>query len=169
MRNSLKKIPILCAAGIAFATSAIAPIIAQPPAKPFVVYSNGLQNGWQNWSWAKVGLDFDAGKIHAIQVEGDAWTALLLHHDAFSTAGYTKLVFYINGGVDGGQTLFIKAFSGGKPIEASFQIAPKVKTWTKVEVPLKDLGAADHSIDAIMIQGVGQAYKPYYVAEVEFD
>ena len=101
MRNSLKNLYILCAAGIAFATSAVAPAIAQAPAKPFVVYSNGLQNGWQSWSWAKVGLDFDAGKIHAMKIEGDAWTALNLHHDAFSTAGYTKLVFYINGGIDG--------------------------------------------------------------------
>ena len=169
MRNSLKNLYILCAAGIAFATSAVAPAIAQAPAKPFVVYSNGLQNGWQSWSWAKVGLDFDAGKIHAMKIEGDAWTALNLHHDAFSTAGYTKLVFYINGGIDGGQSLSVKAFADGKPIESNFQIAPKIKTWTKVEVPLKDIGAADRSIDSIVIQGGGQPYKPYYVAEVEFD
>ena len=167
MRNSLKGLFFLSAAGLALAASSGA--IAQATAKPFVVYSNGLQNGWQSWSWAKVGLDFDAGKIHAIEVQGDAWTALLLHHDAFSTAGYTKLVFFINGGVDGGQTLSIKAFSDGKPIESNFQISPKIKTWTKVEVPLKDIGANDRSIDSILIQGGGQPYKPYYVAEMEFE
>jgi len=167
MKQSVKKLAILCAAGIALAAPSGA--IAQATAKPFVVYSNGLQNGWQNWSWAKVGLDFDAGKIHAIQVEGDAWSALLLHHDAFSTAGYTKLVFFINGGIDGGQSLSIKAFADGKPIEANFQIKPKIKTWTKVEVPLKDISANDRSIDSIVIQGGGEPYKPYYIAEIEFE
>jgi len=167
MKQLAKNLVLFCAAGSALAASSGA--IAQATPKPVVVYSNGLQNGWQSWSWAKVGLDFDAGKIHAIQVEGDAWTALLLHHDAFSTAGYTKLVFFINGGIDGGQSLSIKAFADGKPIEANFQISPKTRTWTKVEVPLKDIGANDRSIDSIMIQGGGQPYKPYYVAEMEFE
>jgi len=169
MRKSLKTLSILCVAGIALATSSVDPAVAQARGKPFVVYSKGLQNGWQSWSWAKVLLDFDAGDIHTMRVEGDAWTGLLLHHDAFSTAGYTKLVFYINGGIDGGQALSVKAFADGKAIESNFQIAPKTKAWTKVEVPLKDLGANDRSIDSILIQGGGQPYKPYYITDIEFD
>ena len=90
----------------------------------------------------------------------------MLHHDAFSTKGFTKLKFMINGGVDGGQSLMIKAMSGGKAIDSNYVIKPEVKKWTSVEIQLKDIGAENTTIDAIAWQGMNEAYKPYYITNI---
>jgi hypothetical protein len=104
-----------------------------------------------------------------IKVEGDAWSALALHHDTFSTKNYTKLTFYINGGKDGGQTLMVKAMVDGKALDASYIVQPKTKTWTVVEVPLKELGAEGKSIDGIAWQGQGNAYPAYWISRIQFE
>jgi hypothetical protein len=138
-------------------------------AEPFVAYDDGLQNGWQNWSWAKVQLALPAGGAKPIKVEGDAWSALALHHDAFSTQGFSKLTFSINGGASGGQALTIKAMVDGKPVDSTFQIVAKAKTWALVEVPLKELGVEGKTIDGIAVQGQATSYSPYYITRIQFE
>lgn len=151
------------------ATSLAGPVAAQALPKPFVAYDDELKNGWQNYSWAKVALSTPAGGSKPIKVEGEPWTGLLLHHDSFSTAGFSKLVFYINGGVQGGQRLMVKAMADGKALDASFVIEPKTKTWTVVEVPLKDIGAQDRKIDGIMWQAHESAYSAYYITRIQLE
>ena len=137
--------------------------------QPLVVYDEELKNGWQNWSWAKVEFSAPAGGTKPIKVQGDPWSALALHHDAFPANGYTKLTFVINGGPQGGQELAVKAMVDGKPAEASYFIQPKAKTWTRVEVPLKELVAAGKTIDGIALQGQANAYNAYYVTRIQFE
>ena len=110
-----------------------------------------------------------AGGARPIKVQGEPWSALALHHDAFSTAGYTKLTFSINGGAQGGQSLMIKAMVDNKPVDSSFVIQPKAKTWTQVEVPLKELIAEGKTIDGIAWQGQADAYSPYYITRIQFE
>jgi len=136
---------------------------------PLVVYDNELKNGWQNWSWAKVETLGSTGVLRPYKVQGDAWTALVLHHDPFPTAQYTKVTFYINGGPDGGQRLTVKATAEGKAIDSNYIIEPKPKTWTLVEVALKDLAAEGRSIDGLMLQADGSPYKPYYITKIQFE
>lgn len=140
---------------------------AQTP--PLVVYDNELKDGWQNWSWAKVETLGSTGVLRPYKVQGGAWTALVLHHDTFATAQYTKVTFYINGGPDGGQRLMVKATAEGKPIDSNYIIEPKPKTWALVEVTLKDLSAEDRSIDGLMLQADGSPYKPYYITKIQFE
>lgn len=147
----------------------VKPVSAQALAKPFVVYDDELKNGWQSWSWAKVALATPTGGSKPIKVSGDPWSALLLHHDAFSTQGFDKLTFYINGGTEGGQSLMIKAMSDGKENASQFVIQPKAKTWAVVEVPLKDIGAQDKTIDGIMWQAQGSAYGAYFITRIQFE
>ncbi|MES3023523.1 MAG: hypothetical protein V4857_18310 [Pseudomonadota bacterium] len=155
-------------AGLAASILAV-PGRAQSPATPLVVYDDGLKNGWQNWSWAKVELAVPAGGAKPIKVEGEAWSALALHHDAFSTQGLSKLTFAINGGAVGGQALLVKAMVDGKPVESDFQIVPKAKTWATVEVPLKQLGVEGKMIDGFCLQGQASAYGTYYVTRIQFE
>jgi hypothetical protein len=146
------------------------PAFAQTPGKPFVAYDEELKNGWQNWSWAKVTLSAPSGGSKPIKVEGDPWSALALHHDQFSTAGFSKLTFYINGGVAGGQTLMLKATADGKPIAAAdYLLKPKAKTWAVVEVPLKDIGAEGKMIDGFQLQARDAAYGAYYIDRIQFE
>lgn len=145
------------------------PAFAEAPAKPFVAYDDGLKNGWQSWSWAKVELSAPAGGAKPIKVEGDPWSALLLHHDAFSTEGYSKLTFSINGGANGGQSIVIKPMVDGKAVESGFLIQPKAKTWNSVEVSLKDIGADGKTIDGICWQVQANAYTAYYITRIQFE
>lgn len=155
-------------AGLA-ATLLVGPATAQALPKPFVVYDDELKNGWQNWSWAKVALSVPVGGGKPAKVEGDPWSALLLHHDAFPTEGFSKLTFIINGGVDGGQDLMIKAMANGQPIESNYVIRPKAKTWAAVEIPLKDIGADGKTIDGISLQAQASPYSAYYVTRIQFE
>ena len=145
------------------------PAYAQSLPKPFVAYDDELKNGWQNYSWAKVELSVPAGGAKPIKVSGDAWSGLSLHHDAFSTAGFSKVTFHINGGGTGGQELMVKVMIDGKPVEANYVISPKAKTWALVEVPLKDIGAQDKIIDGIVVQGKETPYSAYYVIRIQLE
>ncbi|MBW8880118.1 MAG: hypothetical protein JF615_01470 [Asticcacaulis sp.] len=138
---------------------------------PMVVYDDALMPGWDNWSWAKVTFSKDIGSdIKPIAVEGDAWSALAFHHAPFSTAGYTKLTFYINGGTSGGQPIAIKALSGGKTIESNYIIHLTANAWNVVEVPLNEIGAANTTIDGLWLQAMtNQPYSAYYVTIIQFE
>ena len=144
-------------------------VCAQAQGKPFIVYDDGLQNGWQNWSWAKVDLALPIGGAKPVKVEGEPWSALARHHDAFPTAGYSKLTFSINCGAKGGQQLSIKAVVDGKAVESSVAIEPKAKPWTQVEIPLKELGVEGKSIDGISWQGQATPYSAYYITRIQFE
>lgn len=152
-------------AALALAGSARAADLPQP----LVVYDDELKNGFQNWSWAKTQLSVPVGNGKPIRVEGDAWSALALHHEPFSTKGYSKLSFTINGGTAGGQNLMVRTMVGGKVVETDYVIQPKARTWAVVEVPLKDIDAVDKTIDAVVLQGQGSAYAPYYVTRIQFE
>jgi hypothetical protein len=155
----------LGAAGVSGGTLARAGELPQP----LVVYDDELKNGFQNWSWAKAQLAVPIGNGKPIRVEGEPWSALALHHEPFSTEGYSKLTFVINGGKDGGQTLMVKAMVDGKAIEANYAIQPKAKTWAVVEVPLKDINAAGKTIDTLIWQGQGAAYPAYYITRIQLE
>jgi hypothetical protein len=137
--------------------------------QPLVAYDDELKNGFQNWSWARTQLAVPIGNGKPIRVEGEPWSALALHHEPFSTEGYSKLTFVINGGKDGGQTLMIKAMADGKAIEADFAIQLKAKTWAAVDVPLKDINAAGKTIDTLIWQGQGAAYPGYYITRIQLE
>jgi len=137
--------------------------------QPLVVYDDELKNGFQNWSWAKTQLSVAAGNGKPIRVEGEPWSALALHHEPFSTEGYSKLTFVVNGGMNGGQSLMVKAMVDGKAIDADYVFQPKAKTWAIVEVPLKDINAAGKTIDTIIWQGQGAAYSGYYITRIQFE
>ncbi len=142
---------------------------AQSLPKPFVAYDDELKNGWENWSWAMVTLSVPAGGAKPVKVMGDPWAALSLHHAAFSTEGFSKLTFNINGGAEGGQKLVVKAMVDGKAVDSTFFIQPKAKSWALVEVPLKDINAAGRTIDGFIIQGQESAFSAFYVTRMQFE
>lgn len=167
MKESRRRF-VAALAGMAGALYA-APAAAADLPKPFIIYDDELKNGWQNWSWAKTQLSVPIGDAKPIKVEGEPWSALALHHDAFSTEGFSKLVFYINGGAAGGQKLMVRAQADGKIIETDYVIEPKAKTWAVVEVPLKDIQAANRIIDGICWQAQDSAYPAYYITRIQLE
>ncbi len=160
-----------CLQAIAVLTaSSLAPsALADDLPKPFVIYDEELKNGWESWSWAKVDLGVSAGGAKPIKVAGAAWSALALHHTAFNTEPFTKLTFFVNGGMQGGQKLSVKVMVDNKPVDSTFTFEPKAKTWVIVEVPLKDISGAGKVIDGICLQGQGEAYAAYYINRIQLE
>lgn len=167
-RRGAAALALACIAGALPVSPAYAQAAQAAPA-PFVVYDNELKNGWQNWSWAKINMPALSDSLKPLRVEGDAWSALLLHHDAFSTAPFSKLTFYIHGGLEGGQQLSIRAMADGKAIDSNYMIVPKARAWSIVEVALKDLGAENRTIDSLMVVGGNAAYQPYYITRIQLE
>lgn len=154
---------------ITFIAAAIPALSASAQATTLPVYDNEFKSGWQSWSWAKVEMPTIAGNDKPLKVQGDPWSALFLHHDAFSTSNFSKLTFYINGGAEGGQRLTVKLTVDGKALESSCVIEPKAKTWTIVEIPLSELSADNRTVDGLMLQADVAPYKPYYVTRIQFE
>lgn len=143
---------------------------AAPAKPPMVIYDDVLSPGWNNWSWAKTTLSTDIkSDIKPISVEGETWSALYLQHAPFSTQGYSKLTFYVNGGPQGGQTIAVKALINDKPVDPGYPIRLTANTWNIVEVPLADLGAENQTINGLWWQAQGQPASTYYVTIIQLE
>ncbi len=141
---------------------------AEDPKAVYVVYEDGLKDGWQNWSWAEVTLESPAGNAFPIKVSGEPWTALALAHHDFFIDEFSILSFFINGGLEGNQTLAVKLIRDGQPIESNYVIRPEMKKWSLVEIPLAELGASEGKIEAIWVQAQHEAVSPYYITRIYF-
>ncbi|MEZ5427098.1 MAG: glycoside hydrolase family 44 protein [Pyrinomonadaceae bacterium] len=135
------------------------------------VYTDSLQNGWENWSWAQVNLS-NANPAHggsaSASVTPGAWQAFYLHHASFSTSNYTAVSFWVNGGTVGGQLLQINATTGGNPL-AAVNLSPlAANSWQQVTVQLSALGlGAGAMMDGFWIQDrTGGAQPVFYIDDI---
>ena len=80
------------------------------------IYSDQLDSGWENWSWATVNLsntDPVHGGARSASVTTAAWQAIYLHHAALDTSSYQTLKFWIHGGALGGQRVQVQGTLNG--------------------------------------------------------
>ncbi len=136
-----------------------------------VIYTDALQNGWANWSWATNNLN-NSSPVHggatSISVTAGAWQALYLHHAAFDSTPYTSLSFWIHGGAGGGQQLQVQALLDGAS-QTAVNIGPlAANTWQQVTLALSTLGADGQlNLDGFWIQDRTGASQPvFYVDDV---
>lgn len=134
------------------------------------IYTDSLQNGWENWSWAAVNLN-NTNPVHSgqasISVNSAAWQAFYLHHAAFSTAGYSNLSFWIHGGTSGGQRLQVQATINGTP-QTAFALSPlAANSWQQITIPLASLGVANATMDGFWIQDLSGTTQPvFYIDDI---
>lgn len=112
------------------------------------VYTDGLQNGWQNWSWATVNLNSAAVTPHSgslcISVSSTNWQAFYLHHATQDTAAFTNLTFWIHGGASGGQSVQVQA-TRNQAAQANVVVLSPLTAgaWRQETIPLASLGVAN--------------------------
>ena len=135
------------------------------------IYTDSLQNGWVNYSWATVNLS-NTSPTHSgtasASVNAAAYQAIYLHHNSFSTANYTNLSFWIHGGTGGGQQLQVNATSGGSPLTA-YNLAPlTANSWQQITISLASLGFSSSStMDGFWIQDrSGTTQAAFYVDDI---
>jgi hypothetical protein len=138
------------------------------------IYTDSLQNSWDNWSWnSTINLNYSGSYVHsgtrAIAVTiTNPWGALSLEHPGFDSGPYTNLTFWINGGPNGGQLLKIYAelTSGSMPLINLPGLA--ANTWQQVTFSLSDLGVANQpNFTRFSLQDrSGSAEPTFYVDDI---
>src|SRR5262249_4748879 len=144
-----------------------------------VVYTDGLQAGWSDWSFSitrnLANTSPIASGTRSISVDYSAWGALYFHISGLPTATLSQLELDVNGGTTAGKQLRITATIGGreqlKPALAQYCTGGTIpaNAWTHCRVPLTALGAANTTIDGFWIQeGSGLTLSRTYFDAISF-
>lgn len=137
-----------------------------------MIYQDGLADGWQNWSWATVNMSSAAPVRRgssAVSVTAGGWSALYLRRSSLqSTSGYAALAFWIHGGETGGQPLQAIGLRDGVAQAARAIPAPAAGVWTRVVIPLSDLGLAGaYDFNGLWIQNAtGSPISAFHVDDI---
>ena len=134
------------------------------------IYTDSLQNGWENWSWAATNLNNNSpvrSGAASVSVNAAAWQAFYLHHAAFSTANYANFVFWIHGGNSGGQRIQVQALVNGSAQTAVVLSPLAANSWQQITIPLASLGVASATVDGFWFQDVSGTTQPtFYVDDI---
>ena len=90
------------------------PIVSQAQS-PLAIYTDNLVNSWNDWSWNTTrNFSYNGAYVHSGSNSISAtitsgYSALSLEQDGFDSSNYTNLIFWINGGANGGQKLQVYA------------------------------------------------------------
>jgi hypothetical protein len=154
--------------------------VTRPTRVTQALYTDGLENGWENWSWNS-SLELDnkdnpAQGKQAILVEQEPGGGLAFgRQDAFPTGGYTAFEFYVNGGRTGGQKLSVSIFDEHDQIIGTVSVndvthiqggAITGGRWQQVYIPLADLRATAVRARKIAIINDDTEKTLYYVDAV---
>ena len=121
-----------------------------------IIYANSLQNGWVDESWASDNLANTSpvlpGFSNSISVFCTEYAALYLSQTPSSSAYYTNLTFWLNGGDTGGQVLTVTGTLDGSD-QTLYTLPPlAANTWQEFTIPLSAIGVADQpDFDGIWI------------------
>ena len=137
------------------------------------IYTDTLQNGWQNWGWASLNynntspLHSGADSISVTFVDTTS-QAIYIEHNAFDSSPYASLSFWINGGTAGGQKLHIQGLLGGN-YQPGVTLAPlPTNSWQHINITLAALGVASQpNFSGFWIQDSLGALQPtFYVDDI---
>ncbi|MEI7985896.1 MAG: glycoside hydrolase family 44 protein [Armatimonadota bacterium] len=144
--------------------------VAPPPTS--TVFTDSLQNSWQNWSWATVSLT-NSSPVHSgsasVSVhEVNAFDGFYAHHASLDSSLYKTLSFWIHGGAGGGQMLQVYATASGVGLVPFAIPTLSANSWTQVVIPLSSLGMRGRGdFDGFFIQGrVNAPQATYYLDDI---
>ncbi len=136
------------------------------------VYTDGLQNGWQNWSWAADNIT-NTNPVHSgsdsISVTCSNYQAVYFHNPAFAPTLYTNLVFWINGGPTGGQPLQVNAANNANNVVYPGYALPSVpggNVWQQYIVPISALGITNGADGFWIQESGGNAIPTFYLDDI---
>jgi hypothetical protein len=112
----------------------------------FSIYSDQLNNGFDNWSWGTNNNFANTSPVHSgndsIRFGSEPWAAISVHHADFNPAPYTNLTFWANGGATGGQVVQVYIEYNNVTTNGPSYPLPQFPTnsWRQFTVPLSALG-----------------------------
>ena len=140
----------------------------------FSIYSDQLNNGFDNWSWGANNNFANTSPVHSgsdsISFGSQIWEGISFHHPDFDPSPYTNLTFWANGGAVGGQIVQIYVqYNNATAMGPSYPL-PRFPTnsWRQFVVPLSALGMSGISnIDVFTFQLTSSGNSaPYYLDDV---
>ena len=157
---------------LALVAALLASALLAPAARAssLAIYADALASGWNNGSWADVSLDatspvHSGAKSASVTVRA-GYEGFQVCHLGFSTAGYTQLRFWINGGTAGGQRLLVYATRVGDTADhlliKQVVAQPGANTWREVQIPLAEIEADNRTIRCIVVQDASGAAQPTF-------
>jgi peptidoglycan/xylan/chitin deacetylase (PgdA/CDA1 family) len=130
------------------------------PTAGLPIYVDGLESGFDNWSWATHSLS-ETGVVRAgstsIRFEPDGWSGLMFHHSGIDLSLYQSLELWVHGGTTGGQAVRVVLHNGSQTLGAirlSTALGGPIAagTWQKVSVPLSSLGVTSGTLVDLYFQ-----------------
>ncbi|HLH55883.1 MAG TPA: glycoside hydrolase family 44 protein [Verrucomicrobiae bacterium] len=137
------------------------------------IYTDSLQNGWQNWGWATLNYN-NTSPAHsgsdsiAVTIANASYQAIYISHTAFDSTPYSALSFWINGGAAGGQMLQVQGILGSTA-QPAVTLAPlPTNSWQRLTVTLASLGVANQAnFTGFWIQDrIGAAQPTFYLDDI---
>src|SRR5271157_1474623 len=111
-----------------------------------IIYSNSLQNGWVDYSWATDNLANTnpvlSGFSKSISVSCTEYAALYLSQTPSDSTPYTNLTLWLNGGASGGQVLTVTGTLDQVDQTPYTLPALAANTWKEFTIPLPAIGVA---------------------------
>ncbi|WP_407692892.1 glycosyl hydrolase family 18 protein [Pyxidicoccus xibeiensis] len=136
------------------------------------LYADALGTGWADWSWATRNLAVTtpvASGTRALSATFGPWTGLYFHNAGVPTAGLEFLELQVHGGVTANPTLtaYASVANQARPTVGVNRYCDggtiKAGAWTRCRVPLSALGAANVTLDGIVLmEGAGRTLPVVY-------
>jgi alpha-N-arabinofuranosidase len=144
---------------------------------PLAIYSDGLQSGFQDWSWVNDRNLQNANPVHSgtysLRATANAWEGISFYHATYSLVSYSNLSFWAHGGSTGGQRLqvyFSYPDNSNGPM-ISLPAGLPTNTWQQYTISLSSLGVATatnlHRIN-IQLTSLGTA-GTFYLDDIQFN
>ncbi|HZU87462.1 MAG TPA: glycoside hydrolase family 44 protein [Anaerolineaceae bacterium] len=136
------------------------------------IYSDTLASGWSDWSW-NVSVNWaHAATVHsgsaAVAVTfTQGWDGLQLGWQGaqpLELESSSSLVFWVNGGASGGQTVSVSA--GNDCVDATLEITLTANTWTRYEIPLQPLGNPARITHITWFNNTGSSRPVFYLDDI---
>lgn len=132
-----------------------------PTTPPFVLYAEGLNTGFADWSWATHNLS-SQGIVHegasAISVELDNWGGLFFHASTgVDLSHYRSLSLWVHGGTSGGQIARVLLTDGSnvlgeKRLDVVLGHAIQPGIWQRIVIPFSALGVSTGTLREFYLQ-----------------
>lgn len=138
------------------------------------IYTDSLQNGWQNWGWATLNYN-NSSPVHsgsdsiAVTIANNSYQAIYIAHTAFDSTPFASISFWVNGGSAGGQQLKIQALLRSAAQTAVKLPALPTNSWQNLNISLAALGvAAQPNFSGFWIQDrIGAAQPTFYLDDIK--
>ena len=151
------------------------PNVLIPEVTDLPVLADGLQTGWQDWSWDAV-VDFNSeaqvytGTKSALVTFSAAWAGAQFgyHGEMLDISSYDMIVFWVNGGNSGGQVIRFALSSTASTTEIVQDFTLTANTWTKIEIPISSLGKPRKAYKLVWQNFSDIVQAPFYLDEVAF-